>query len=604
MRRILLSIALLVTIANLAFSQSPNSIPYQAVIRNSSGGLVANQTIKIRLSVRDSIASGTAVYRETHTATTTTLGMINLMVGNGTPSTGSFSGINWGSNNKFLQVEVDVTGGTTFTNLGTQQLMSVPYALYASNAKSADTASVARRIFPPVSDGDTSYWKVNSLGINYSTGNVGVGTSTPLARLHVSDSSVLFTGPEIVPPSTTSEPPASGAGTRMMWYPQKAAFRAGGINSDQWSKSNIGNFSFAGGYNNIASGPNSTCFGGDGIANGNYSVSMGSGNTASGAVAVSMGTANLSQGDYSTTIGYQNAAGGLASTAIGARNITNGEYSTSLGYTTAAHAYASTAIGMFNDPILTSSTTNSIATEPLFIIGNGSSDLSRSNAMMVLKNGNTGIGTNTPALSSGGIGLHLQNNTFSQLRLQSTLNNAGIELKSLNGNLLEIGADNSSQFYVYNRTLGQWRMLIDGTGNMGIGTATPTQKLHVIGNILATGTITSSSDLRYKQNILSINNPIQKIKSMRGVYYQYKTKEFPNEGFSDKQQVGVIAQEVEAVLPEVVLTDKNGYKSVDYSKIVSLLIEGIKEQQKQLDEQKSINKMLLERIEKIEKIKK
>jgi hypothetical protein len=91
---------------------------------------------------------------------------------------------------------------------------------------------------------------------------------------------------------------------------------------------------------------------------------------------------------------------------------------------------------------------------------------------------------------------------------------------------------------------------------------------------------------------------------MRGVYYQYKTKEFPNEGFSDKQQVGVIAQEVEAVLPEVVLTDKNGYKSVDYSKIVSLLIEGIKEQQKQLDEQKSINKMLLERIEKIEKIKK
>ena len=209
MRRILLSLTVLMIFANLAFSQSPNAIPYQAVIRNGSGGLVANQTIKIRLSVRDSITSGTAVYRETHTATTTTLGMINIMVGQGTPSAGSFSNINWGNNNKFLQVEVDVTGGTTFTDLGTQQLMSVPYALYASNAKSADTASVARSIFPAANDGDTAYWKVNTAGINYNAGKVGIGTSIPSAQLHVADSSVLFTGPESVPFSTTFETPVA-----------------------------------------------------------------------------------------------------------------------------------------------------------------------------------------------------------------------------------------------------------------------------------------------------------------------------------------------------------------------------------------------------------
>src|SRR5690242_20471511 len=80
--------------------------------------------------------------------------------------------------------------------------------------------------------------------------NVGIGTTTPVARLHVKDSNVVFTGPVSLPASTNYNPPMQGAGTRMMWYPQKGAFRTGTISGAQWNKDSIGSNSFAAGFNN------------------------------------------------------------------------------------------------------------------------------------------------------------------------------------------------------------------------------------------------------------------------------------------------------------------------------------------------------------------
>ena len=116
-------------------AQTPQAIPYQAVARNSAGVPLSNQNIKVRFSIRDSILSGIIIYRETHTATTNNLGLFNLNVGHGTPTTGTFAAVNWGKNVKFLQVEMDPAGGTTFTDLGTTQMMSVPYALQANAIK-------------------------------------------------------------------------------------------------------------------------------------------------------------------------------------------------------------------------------------------------------------------------------------------------------------------------------------------------------------------------------------------------------------------------------------------------------------------------------------
>lgn len=96
------------------------------------------------------------------------------------------------------------------------------------------------------------------------------------------------------------------------------------------------------------------------------------------------------------------------------------------------------------------------------------------------------------------------------------------------------------------------------------------------GNIVATGDVTAFSDIRVKENIVTIDSPLEKINAMRGVYYTRKDTPGP-------RHLGVIAQEIETVLPEVVLTSgPNGNKSVAYANIVALLIEGIKEQGKQI----------------------
>jgi hypothetical protein len=124
----------LLTSSFLLQAQSPQGIPYQAIARNASGVAIANTAVKVRFSIRDSIATGAIKYQETHNPTTSALGLFSVNVGMGTVVSGTFSGINWGKNAKFLKVELNTTGGTTYTDLGTTQMMSVPFALYAGVA--------------------------------------------------------------------------------------------------------------------------------------------------------------------------------------------------------------------------------------------------------------------------------------------------------------------------------------------------------------------------------------------------------------------------------------------------------------------------------------
>jgi hypothetical protein len=87
----------------------------------------------MRFSLHDSIATGAVVYQETFSTNTSSLGLANVNIGMGASVIGTFSGINWGKNSKFIQVEMDPTGGTNYTDMGTTQMMSVPYALYCAN---------------------------------------------------------------------------------------------------------------------------------------------------------------------------------------------------------------------------------------------------------------------------------------------------------------------------------------------------------------------------------------------------------------------------------------------------------------------------------------
>ncbi len=119
------------------------------------------------------------------------------------------------------------------------------------------------------------------------------------------------------------------------------------------------------------------------------------------------------------------------------------------------------------------------------------------------------------------------------------------------------------------------RMIIDHDGKVGIGTNTPSEKLHVIGNVLASSHMTIS-DVRYKQNINTLQGSLTNVLKLRGVSYEMKA-EHKEKGFGTGTQVGVIAQEVEAVYPQLINTSSDGYKGVDYSKFTPILIEAIKE---------------------------
>jgi hypothetical protein len=156
-------------------AQAPLSIPYQAVARDVAGSIVPNRTISLRFSVHDGTAAGPIVYAETQSILTNALGSFTTNIGAGVVITGTFSGINWGSGSKHLQVELDITGGVAYVDMGTKQMMSVPYSLYSANGAG---------------------WKKGATIVTLENDSnfVGIGASTPNMKLHVAhtDSSLLL----------------------------------------------------------------------------------------------------------------------------------------------------------------------------------------------------------------------------------------------------------------------------------------------------------------------------------------------------------------------------------------------------------------------------
>lgn len=138
--------ALIMSITSL-MAQSPNMINYQGVARNAVGNPIANQNIKVRFKIRSNTPTGTAQYSETRTLTTTATGLFNAQIGStgATATTGNMTAIKWDNGAKYLQVEMDATGGNNFKDMGTQQLVSVPYAQLANQA---DGLSSTAKVLP------------------------------------------------------------------------------------------------------------------------------------------------------------------------------------------------------------------------------------------------------------------------------------------------------------------------------------------------------------------------------------------------------------------------------------------------------------------------
>lgn len=228
------------------------------------------------------------------------------------------------------------------------------------------------------------------------------------------------------------------------------------------------------------------------------------------------------------------------------------------------------ATGTYNDNTDSPNGTVEAATDRIFQVGNGSGNLSRSNALTILRNGNIGMaGVTNPAKPLSFPAILGEKILF----YPGATGEVGI---GVYGNELRIHTDYAPAKISFGYQ--------DNAGNF-----TQTMWLNNSTSVLTVGGTAYASDERFKKQVTPLQNALQKLMTLNGVEYYLRKDEFPTMQFSSQRQTGLLAQEVEKVMPSAVYDiTEDGYKGVDYAKLVPLLIESIKEQQKQIDELKRI----------------
>jgi hypothetical protein len=440
--------AILVIVSFCAFSQSvPQGFRYQTTLRNGTGTLLPSQTVRLRFSLYSGSPTGTLQWQETHLLISDSHGLLQTVIGagisTGLGSSSAFNLINWSAGPYYLKVSSDITLSGSYSDLGTTQLFSVPYSLYAMQTESFNDINLAGlqdvnmggnapgkllkwngSFWIPDTDNDsdtvlyaynsghsettdTSFYTYGNSSDTvlfsyisgssvYSTtsGNAGFSasavqsdtaiyafSSAPVAWVltgnsltgsgkyvgtndatdlyfrtnNIARASLRSNGKLYIGTSANSatlnltgndglaatgilgsgQLSVSGPGTRMVWFPAKGAFRAGGVNGSQWDTVNIGKYSMAAGYNtksginSFASGNSSTAVDYS-FAVGNYCNALAVGPYPSGN-SISMGDSCNSTAPRSITIGKNNTSSLTTCIAIGRNNVASGSVSVVFG---------------------------------------------------------------------------------------------------------------------------------------------------------------------------------------------------------------------------------------------------------------------------------
>ncbi|MCX6781610.1 MAG: hypothetical protein NTW66_00585, partial [Candidatus Magasanikbacteria bacterium] len=395
-----------------------------------------------------------------------------------------------------------------------------------------------------------------SFGVNVSTtvallsqdntialmgGNVGIGTTTPEFSLAVGgDGGILAVGPGLGDNTEGTILTTSGTGTRMIWYPRKGAFRAGTVTGTHWDDGNIGSFSFASGLNNIASGDLSFVAGGmentaagmgafvTGIGNtvnGSMATAFGGMNTVDGILGIAFGGMNTVSGNASLAMGVYNVASAMGSVTVGAYNTSSASGGIALGAYNSVNATQGTALGYYNEindvggiafgNLNTINGTMSVAIgSNLTINGDQSFGLNIDGAtpyiidqdyVIAFLGGDVGIGTTTPSTK-----LHIAGTTTAQNIIPDgpytgnmsayNLGTSAARWNSIWTGTTNIGTNTWSlttkddgRFGIFDQPggAGSERMTLAMNGNIGVGTTTPSAKIHVVtgpGGLITVGT--------------------------------------------------------------------------------------------------------------------
>ena len=605
MKKIIIIFALTFFTSLYVSAQAPHGINYQAVVRNSGGNVIASTAVGMKVTIHQGSPTGTVVYSESFTPTTSAIGLVNLVIGQGNVLSGSFSSITWSSGTFYCELGLDPAGGTSYTSMGTQQFMSVPYSLYAETSGSSGTTYTA------------------GTGINI-TGTVISNTGDANAADDITN-------------TTTAGGDLTGT------YPNPALTTTGVS---------------AGTYGSASQIPVLTIDNKGRVTSATTAANTGTSYTAGVGISIA-GTTITNTGDI-------NAADDITNTTTAGGDLTGTYPNPSLINTgVAANTYGSSTL----IPVITVDSKGRITTATTVAVSAGGSGGTLDQAYNFGGPGagrtitvNSGpVQLNTSGTNTAGLGVLLTgtgncinvlsnnaSNTYSAIQAQtnsSTQNNsaifgsttgasraivgqaeatstadvavrglnlrttAGIGVEGVGFNGVSGQANNGAGFGVYGANSSTTGLSV-GTYGVGIngvyGQTTDvvngwagyfTADVGCEGTGYSAGGWITASDRRLKTNIVTIDNALEKICQLNGTYYTITTKTRSIDGKVTEvqaQKYGVIAQELELVFPDMVKEkaifsnagDQTVYKTVDYDQLIPVLIQSIKELKAQVDELK------------------
>jgi len=629
---------LIITLIHLLISpsiwaQAPQSFKYQAVLRDNAGQIITSQNTPMRISVLQNSPSGTLVYQETFNPTTNTYGLVNLYIGAGTVVSGNFSTIAWNTGSYYIKVEVNT--GSGYVDMGTTQLLSVPYAFHANTVDSISENDPVFSVSPAngITTGDITNWHTAHTWGNHDTAGYAPATHTHSATDITTGTLSIFrggTGLSSYTPGNYIN--ALNSSTLQQRTPAQVRLDIGAASAAHTHSAA-----------DIISGTLSATRGGTGLTSytpGNYINALDASNLQQRTptqVRADIGAASAihTHGNITNDGKIGTAAGRLITTGTG------GSLQTTAGTAPGQMLYwngsswVNTATGS-TAQVLTY--TNNV---PTWVDINQSKFFNNSNLSIYPINSqnkiriaqnetyNYGFYASMNTGSTMGYGGYFTNtSTATTFGVKAEANYTGTSNigYTYGGNFVS-NSTTQDGFGVYataNRTTSTSTALARGVegrafiaGSMGVaigvrgfanngesayglygvasGASGTNYGVYCSGNGVYTGTWASASDIKLKKNIRPLSDALSKIMLLEPHEYEMRTAEFKEMHLAEGKQFGLIAQELEMVFPELVKKaihpsfEKDGenilYKNVDYISMIPILIKAMQEQQQIIQEQ-------------------
>ena len=385
------------------------------------------------------------------------------------------------------------------------------------------------------------------------------GSGAPRLQLNY-DGGLLVPG-TFGPTAPADSIPATGAGTRLMWYPAKAAFRAGRVFDNTaigfgvdgrtfWDPANVGNYSVAFGNNTTASANMSLAAGINTVASAPNATALGAGTEASGEAATAMGESTIANAPQATAMGFDTRADSKGAVAMGRETEATGAQAVATGTLSKARGKNSVAMGEETTASGTDATAMGESTT-------ASGDAATAMGFSTTASGLSATAMGEATTASGGAATAI-----------------GISTIGATNASLSIGRYNSAN------TSSDNTLFVAGNGE--VLDRADALVLDQSGNLEISGTLTEGSDRRLKTSIRPLEGEtLAKLSRLRPVRYQFKNQQTHPSG----EQIGLVAQDVRAEFPSLVSTSANDMLSLSYSKFTAVLLKGLQEQQQQIDTQ-------------------